>query len=752
MSFDIPIKIDPGDALAKIKGVEGALATTEKRGKEVAQSMTGAGRAFASLGEAVKREQDALKRTSEIHRQLVAQNQPLAQGFAKVAEAMKREQEMLDKIQGPARRYQEDLQSLDQLLSKNAISTQQYAEQVTKLNQSLEETPAPKQSTVGSSMMGMAGAGVLPGALLAAGHQVEDLVHESEDLEDRYTELKNKALKFGDATHSTNTVLDEQVRLGSEIHTGAAKTIELYDGVRDATDGMNFAHSEQIRMAKTLAEGSLLGGKAADAAAQSFLNLRVAFETGQDPARTLRGVMKEFPDISDHLSESLGMSKDQIIDFASKGKLGYEQITLALTQHTEKLDETASQLKKTNAEQRAEMQQTADIAMNRGVPALLAMSDSGRKWADMQTFVADGYRRDARPVFEDIAAKLEEQKIKWLRAQEAADSWGQRVQAAATAASGAVRGVGTAIDKMATAFAQDGFYALAKAEDPWFVKPETPEKIKKAAHELDILADIRRRLAVEKAARENSQDFLDTKAFDKLGKSGLAEQAENEKEYLKRITAIEEAETDVSKRAAELIAENGEKVQKAQEETAAKAEEAAARMKEAWASGAGSIAGDLISAFQKGDQSINDMVEHAMMQLALLELKMAAAQMGGPAGRFIAAAIGGIGGFATGGSFTVPGGPGPAMPRAWGGNDWTVGGAGGTDSKHVHFMATPGERVLVQTPEQQRAAGSGPSVQRMQTIVQLQNDRRELAAAIGTREGVREVVNIDRQLRKARRR
>lgn len=45
-------------------------------------------------------------------------------------------------------------------------------------------------------------------------------------------------------------------------------------------------------------------------------------------------------------------------------------------------------------------------------------------------------------------------------------------------------------------------------------------------------------------------------------------------------------------------------------------------------------------------------------------------------------------GFATGGSFTV-------------------GGAGGTDSQLVNFMATPGERVTVETPAQQRSGGGG---------------------------------------------
>ena len=40
------------------------------------------------------------------------------------------------------------------------------------------------------------------------------------------------------------------------------------------------------------------------------------------------------------------------------------------------------------------------------------------------------------------------------------------------------------------------------------------------------------------------------------------------------------------------------------------------------------------------------------------------------------------------------------------GGSFMVGGGGGTDSQRVSFMATPGERVTVETPNQQRASGS----------------------------------------------
>ena len=62
--------------------------------------------------------------------------------------------------------------------------------------------------------------------------------------------------------------------------------------------------------------------------------------------------------------------------------------------------------------------------------------------------------------------------------------------------------------------------------------------------------------------------------------------------------------------------------------------------------------------------------------------------------------------FATGGKFTVgPQGMGPVTaPGYASGGSFMVGGQGNADSQLVGFRATPGERVTVETPDQQRAS------------------------------------------------
>jgi hypothetical protein len=93
--------------------------------------------------------------------------------------------------------------------------------------------------------------------------------------------------------------------------------------------------------------------------------------------------------------------------------------------------------------------------------------------------------------------------------------------------------------------------------------------------------------------------------------------------------------------------------------------------------GFGNMSADVFDIIVRGVQDS----EGAMNSLA------EAAQIAIDKGRQAASFGGGGGGLQHGGSFIV-------------------GGGGGTDSQRVAFMATPGERVTVETPNQQRASGS----------------------------------------------
>ena len=111
-----------------------------------------------------------------------------------------------------------------------------------------------------------------------------------------------------------------------------------------------------------------------------------------------------------------------------------------------------------------------------------------------------------------------------------------------------------------------------------------------------------------------------------------------------------------------------------------------------------------------GIQGFGDLRSVALNALSeigrsILRISMGGTADGGIFGQLAGAISGslGIGNMSTGGGQIVsstPFGPGFAT-----GGKFTVGGSGGTDTQNVQFRATPGERVTIETPQQQRTNG-----------------------------------------------
>lgn len=82
-----------------------------------------------------------------------------------------------------------------------------------------------------------------------------------------------------------------------------------------------------------------------------------------------------------------------------------------------------------------------------------------------------------------------------------------------------------------------------------------------------------------------------------------------------------------------------------------------------------------------------------------------------------------------------------AVPGFATGGQFTVGGSGGTDSQPVRFDATPGERVTVETPAQQRASDNQQSGGQAGVTIINVSSREEALAAMASRQGQQVIIN-----------
>lgn len=82
-----------------------------------------------------------------------------------------------------------------------------------------------------------------------------------------------------------------------------------------------------------------------------------------------------------------------------------------------------------------------------------------------------------------------------------------------------------------------------------------------------------------------------------------------------------------------------------------------------------------------------------------------------------------------------------AIPGMAKGGQFTVGGSGGTDSQFTPLMTTPGERVTVETPGQQRAGDKAQGGGEANITIINVSSREEAMAAMASREGTQVILN-----------
>lgn len=145
---------------------------------------------------------------------------------------------------------------------------------------------------------------------------------------------------------------------------------------------------------------------------------------------------------------------------------------------------------------------------------------------------------------------------------------------------------------------------------------------------------------------------------------------------------------------------------------------------------------DMIANFStSGKMNISGFVDSALQDLTRLTIRMAMMKVFGGIWSGMSGGTGLIGGGGPSGSLGLP------MIESAAGNDFIVGGSGGPDSQKAMMAFTPGERVTVQTPQQQKASQPQQAAPANITIVNV-TDPDEIANAMQEKKGQQVILNV----------
>lgn len=330
--FVIQIKADAGAAVSSTKalGVEldkveqGASKARDALGRFTGGAKTGLDGAKQSAGGLT----EELKRMASTGR-----------AFEQLTSQFEREAAILERIRGPMREFRADMDALNMLWRKGALSAAEYNAELRKLQASLERTQAASSNGPGalsraaggmlgglSGGVGGAAAGVAGGfgvgAAVAAGKELLELG-------DAYTSLQNRMKSLGEENGNLQKNMDATFAIAQNARMEWSAVGESYARIVRATAAMGVSQERAGAITETLAKAMKLGGASASESASAMLQLTQALGSGRLAGEEFNAIAEAAPQLLDAIARQMHVSRGALKQLASDGKITGEVMVAA---------------------------------------------------------------------------------------------------------------------------------------------------------------------------------------------------------------------------------------------------------------------------------------------------------------------------------------------------------------------------------------------------------------------------------------
>lgn len=353
----LQIDVDPKNSGAKIGDVESKLARTEERAKRLQVACDSLGSTFRRVAE---HERFLANETAKARaavdslggsfaaigrHQVGATLAKTAKAFDGLTEAIKREQKMLESIHGPMQRHMQDLQVLDALQRKGAISAREHAEALARSrSRNGIANPADAvslQAPVRTSRLAGAGAGVssaLP-AIAAGGFVAKQVL----DLSDSYTSLENRLRQVAKGQGNLNELMGRTREIADASRSDWASTGEAFVRVSKATRDLGLSQSDTLKLTETMNKAIAMSGATGSEASAGLLQLTQALQSGVLQGDEFRSVNENLGSVMDVIAQKLGVSRGELKELSSQGKITSKVIVEAFQDQAKAIDASFGQ-------------------------------------------------------------------------------------------------------------------------------------------------------------------------------------------------------------------------------------------------------------------------------------------------------------------------------------------------------------------------------------------------------------------------
>lgn len=157
-------------------------------------------------------------------------------------------------------------------------------------------------------------------------------------LADSYTNLQNRLKLVTDGTRELNAVTKALFEVSNDTRSSYEATAEVYARTALATKNLGLSQQQTLDFTKSLNQAIILSGASAAEAQAGMIQLSQGMASGTLRGDELRSVLEQLPKVADVIATSMGVTRGELRELGTEGKIGAADILLAFQRASTSLD------------------------------------------------------------------------------------------------------------------------------------------------------------------------------------------------------------------------------------------------------------------------------------------------------------------------------------------------------------------------------------------------------------------------------
>ena len=246
--------------------------------------------------------------------------------------AHEQEVSVLERLHGPMLRYQQDLQTMDALLKRGAISQADF-------NRGASSFKPGGGGGLINNVKGALGPALPAIASVAPVAAAAIAVKEIVQLGDEYANLQNKLRQVTDSTSELRKVNEELFTQAQNARVSFEGQVTVFARAENALKQYGYTTNQVLAFTGQLSKALAASGASSEEARAGLLQLSQGLNAGRLQGDELRSVLENLPFVADAIAKRLGTTRDKIKDLGADGKITSRVVVDAFNDMSGAIDE-----------------------------------------------------------------------------------------------------------------------------------------------------------------------------------------------------------------------------------------------------------------------------------------------------------------------------------------------------------------------------------------------------------------------------